>query len=253
MGCGSSVQATQPTPSDQRILSAPVSPVVETENDPPMTSDPEHVGFRVNPEPHEEFFPTYSPTALELKCRSTIAKLGPRSSEESARKEMEELIRQWRESGKLADIESYSLSTPPSQSRSITELSEYLTRSTSNYVKAMEGNELHIQVAKAYCIYSWIAHNITYDSQLWQAYQFGDDSSLQHSTRAEQVIDRRMTVSSGYANLFKSIASASGLKVEVICGNIKEWKTLTMSSPKEDFKASRNNTHAWNSVSIVFL
>ena len=64
----------------------------------------------------------------------TVAKLAPLKSEVSAGRQIEELIQQWKESGQLADIESSSLSTLPSQTRSITELSEYLTRSSANRI-----------------------------------------------------------------------------------------------------------------------
>ena len=145
------------------------------------------------------------------------------------------------------------VSTPPSLTRSIPELSEFLTRNSANYVMAIEGNDLHIQVAKAYCIYSWIANNISYDRQLWQAYQFGDENSFEHSTQAENVLDRCMTVSKGYANLFYSLASKSGLMVEVIHGNIKGWKSQSPTRSKTVFKPSRENAHTWNLVSTSIL
>ena len=214
------------------------------------STSPCNNAFSVNPEPHEEFLPCINPSALELACRSTVEKLVPRKSEEHTRSEIGELIQQWRECGQLADIESYSLSVPPSLTSSIVELSAFLTRSSANYIMTLEGPEVHIQVAKAYCIYSWIANSITFDRQLWQAYQSGDDNlSLESNTQAEHVLEKRVTVSNGYANLFKSLANESGLAVEVIHGNIKAWKSQSMESPENDFEASKNNTHTWNSVS----
>ena len=254
MGCGASVKVVHPSALHRRIPSAQESLQEEVEMHDAVThlsTGMKHYGFSVNPEPHNEFLPRCSPSALELNCLLTVEKLAPCDSEESARRQMDELFQQWRETGQLADIESYSLSTPSSLSSSIVDLSEYLTSSTSKYVKTLEGNELHIQIAKAYCIYSWIAHNITYDRQLWQAYQLGDDNCFELSTHAEQVLDRRMTVSNGYAKLFTSLANASGLETDVLSGNIKDWKSRTMSPPEDDFKASRSNTHTWNSVSVV--
>ena len=265
MGCGSSnLPATQPelrapaNPTQEtrdeepRVSPDPTNPTVENENETQDTVTSAGTGFNINIEPHKEFFPSISPSALELKSQMTVEKLAPHHKEESARREIEELIQHWNDCGQLADIESYSHSTPPSLTRSIPELSEFLTRNNANYVKAIEGNDLHIQVAKAYCIYSWIANNISYDRQLWQAYQFGDENSFEHSTQAENVLDRCMTVSKGYANLFYSLASKSGLMVEVIHGNIKGWKSQSPTRSKTAFKPSRENAHTWNLVSTSF-
>lgn len=257
MGCGTSIHVSQ-SASPERKTSVSANHVIETKSVDTASSqtantDEKQDMFTVNPDPHENFMPTSYPSALELKCRSAIEKIALRHSEEPARKEMKELIQHWREGGQLADIESYSLNAPPSRCTSITELSEYLTSSNSSYIRAIEGNILHLQVAKAYCIYSWIANNITYDNQLWQTYQStGDSTSLERNTRPDEVLERRTTVSNGYANLFKSLAGKSGLKVEVIQGNTKEWwKSQSVLSPEYDFKLSSLNSHAWNSVSII--
>ena len=245
MGCGSSVHVSQPATSEG------ISPAPGELDEVSSASD--HLKedtFTVTPDPHSEFLPRYGPSALELKCRSTIANLVS-SSIETARKKIDDLIQYWKKSGQLADIESYSCTTPPSLSTTTTELSEYLTRSSCNYIKSFEGNMVHVQVAKAYCIYSWIANNITYDNELWQAYKLGDENSLHNKTQAEKVLERRMTVSYGYANLFKSLASKSELKVEVIWGNIKNWKSQSLSCHENEFELSRENAHAWNSVSIL--
>ena len=237
-----------PAPANHREDSATTS-TAGSEDDSDTAGDSMSRIFRVNPEPHKEFLPCLSPSAMELACRSTVEKLVPRKSEENARKDIQEVFQRWKEGGQLADIESYSLNVPPSLTTSIVDLSGFLTKSSADYIKAIEGPELHTHIAKAYCIYCWIANNITFDRHLWQAYQSGGDKlNLDCDTQAECVLERRTTVSSGYANLFKSLANECGMMVEVVDGNIKVWKSQSSESPGNEFEASRKNTHTWNLV-----
>ena len=217
------------------------------------SSEISHNTFKVDPVPHTTFAPDSQPSELELQCQATVAELTLLSSEESTRKEVEELLQQWEESGQLAGIEAHALRIPQSQTTTITELASSLVDSDASYTKAIEGNELHIQVAQAYCIYTWIANNITYDVEQWKAYHSGsgDESNLLSSTEAEEVLDARVTVCSGYANLFKALALTAGLEAETLHGHAKQWKCLSEEKPDVDipFKPSRENAHTWNSVS----
>lgn len=173
------------------------------------------------------------------------------SSGDLARKEVEELLKQWRVSGQLASIESHALSIPPSQSTTIAELADSLVSSQVSFMKAVEGNKFHIQIAKAYCIYVWTANHITYDVDQWKAILLGDEDNLTRNTEAELVLNTRMTVCTGYANLFKALASMCGLGVEVIHGHARSWKSLSEEHPDADtvFKQSRQTSHTWNLVS----
>ena len=256
MGCGSSIHVSPPSssvpgvpaPASSREDSATTSSAGNEDNSDTAGGSMSRV-FSVNPEPHKEFLPCLSPSAMELACRSTVEKLVPRKSEENARKEIQEVFQRWKESGQLADIESYSLSVPPSLTTSIVDLSGFLAKSSAGYIKAVEGQELHTHIAKAYCIYCWIAKNITFDRHLWQAYQSGGDKlNLDSDTQAEHVLERRTAVSSGYANLFKSLANECGMMVEVVHGNVKVWKSQSSESPENEFEASRKNAHSWNLV-----
>jgi hypothetical protein len=259
MGCGSSTQIrvsslSSPGPgvpaslnfSPRKESATSTAAGSEDNSDSDQAGDSTRHMFTVDPEPHKEFLPYLSPSAVELVCRSTVENLAPRKSEESARKEIEEVFQRWKEGGQLADIESYSLSIPPSLTRSVVDLSRFLTKSSA--YNSIEGPELHAQMAKAYCIYCWIANNITFDRQLWQAYQSGDNNLSLDNSQAEQVLERRTAVSSGYANLFKSLAGECGMMVEVVHGNIKMWKSQSSESPQNDFEASRKNIHTWNLV-----
>ena len=253
MGCGTSIQVNEPASPRSPAPAVPDRTGEETPSS-SVAGAGQATGFVVSPEPHAEFLPSLKPSPLEVKCRSIVAQLAPRKSEEAARRELAELIQQWENSGQLADIESYSLSAPASLSNSINKLSEYLTQSSSSYAQAVGSNELHLQVAKAYCIYAWVAKNIKFDGQHWQAHQSQDTNSLEHSTQAEKVLKARMTVSLGYANLFKSLASVSGLKAEVIQGNLKDWRSRSssMASSIHSFQASSVNAHAWNLVYFMY-
>ena len=210
--------------------------------------------FRVDPTPHTMFASDSQQSELELQCQATIAKLVSLSSEKSARKEIEELLQQWVDSGQLASIEAHALSIPSSQTSTVAELADSLVNCSAEYIGAIEGNELHIQVAKAYCIYVWIGNNITYDIEQWKGFLSDDECNLV-CTEAKDVLDSRMTVCTGYANLFKELACISGLEVNVIRGSAKVWKSLSEEKLDADipFKPSRVNAHTWNSVSIIIM
>lgn len=213
---------------------------------------PLHNTFKVDPAPHAAFAPDSLPSELELKCRATVAKLALLSSEESKRKELEGILQQWEKSGHLASIEAYALSVPQLQTTTIAELASSLVNSNAGYIEAAEGNELQIKVAQAYCIYVWVANNIMYDVEQWKLYQSGDESSnLVSSVQAEEVLDTRVTVCTGYANLFKAVALAAGLEAETVHGHVKQWKYLSEEKPDADipFEPSRGNAHTWNTVS----
>ena len=214
-------------------------------------ADPSAFVFRVDPEPHPTFAPKSQLSDRELECQSTIQRIVSCSSGDLARKEVEELLKQWRDSGQLASIESHALSISPSQPNTIAELADSLVNIEVSFMKAVEGNKLHIQIATAYCIYVWIANNITYDVDQWKAIISGDEDSLTRTTEAEVVLNTRVAVCTGYANLFKALASTCGLGVEVIYGHARSWKSLSEKRPDADtvFKQSRQNSHTWNSVS----
>lgn len=213
------------------------------------STDSSTLAFRVDPEPHALFAPESQVNKRELECQSTIAQLAPLPSEELARRQVEEILHQWRNSAQLANIESHALSIP--QPTTTAELADSLTNNSVSYIKSIEGKELHIQVAKAYSIYVWIANNIMYNVEQWKAFHSRDNDSLTCNTEAEEVLNTGVTVCTGYANLFKELASKCGLTVELIHGHAKTWRSLSEEKPGADttFKPSQQNAHTWNSVS----
>ncbi len=90
------------------------------------------------------------------------------------------------------------------------------------------------EAEKARIIYSWIAHNISYDVPALLSGNYGDLSP-------QGVLKTRKGVCSGYADLYKSLARAMGLDVTVIEGYSKGYSYVV---------GSTTSNHAWNSVKI---
>ena len=213
-------------------------------------SEPLASAFKVDPVPPSTFAPYSQLSERELECQATIAEITPLNPGDPTREEIKEILQQWRDSGLLASIEAHALSPVQSQATTISELAHNLVTISADYIKATEGNDVHIQIAKAYCVYVWIAYNITYDVEHWKL-SLSEESGVKCSTDAEEVFNTRVTVCTGYANLFKALAGMCGLEVEVIHGYAKLWKSLSEERPDADmpFKPTRENAHTWNSVS----
>ena len=90
------------------------------------------------------------------------------------------------------------------------------------------------EAEKARIIYSWIAHNISYDVPALLSGNYGD-------LTPEGVLKTRKGVCSGYADLYKSLARAMGLDVTVIEGYSKGYSYVV---------GSTTSNHAWNAVKI---
>lgn len=81
-------------------------------------------------------------------------------------------------------------------------------------------------------IYSWIAHNVTYDADAL----FGRSST--HGNTAEETYRIRKAVCEGFANLFVRMATEVGLEAEKVIGYAKGIDYATG-------RRSRNPNHAW--------
>ena len=92
------------------------------------------------------------------------------------------------------------------------------------------------EAEKARLIYSWITQHIGYDVQALQR----DRRTLDLSTQG--VLTTRMTICSGYANLYQSLAKAMGLKSVIIEGYGK--------GPSYLVGQDNDINHAWNGVKI---
>lgn len=90
---------------------------------------------------------------------------------------------------------------------------------------------------KALALYSWLGENIAYDVEGFLKGEYGDCS-------AEAVFSRRVTVCSGYANLFKAMADEVGLESEVVDGFAKGYGYQAGQTPDPQ------PNHAWNAVKV---
>lgn len=122
-------------------------------------------------------------------------------------------------------IDKHAMSTPAEEEESPNRLGIYLTEP---YSKDKD---------KAYSIYRWLTLNIAYDVDGF----FGRDSKK--SCSAEDVLKNKLSVCSGYANLFKAMGKAAGLEIEVVSGYAKGYGY----KPGQRIQGSN---HAWNALRI---
>jgi transglutaminase/protease-like cytokinesis protein 3 len=111
------------------------------------------------------------------------------------------------------------------QGSSTTELATILSRYGKN------------DLEKARLIYSWITSHIDYDAP-----SFFDGSYVRSDSSPEAVLRKRLTVCSGYANLFQALAKAMNLEAVVIEGYAK--------GDSYGVGGDRDVNHAWSAVKI---
>lgn len=122
----------------------------------------------------------------------------------------------------LTNIDNYAFSIHY-DGASVSDLASIL----SHYAKT--------EAEKARIIYSWIAHNISYDVQAYLSKDYRDSSP-------QAVLITRKGVCSGYANLYMALARAMGLESSVIDGYAKGYGYVVSQTTKIN--------HAWNAVKI---
>lgn len=88
---------------------------------------------------------------------------------------------------------------------------------------------------KCRSIFTWIAHNISYD---YDAFLQGAYGAL----KPEDVLQKRRAICGGYANLFKEMAETAGLRAVVVGGFSRGY-----GYDAQHLFADRNR-HAWNAV-----
>jgi len=104
-------------------------------------------------------------------------------------------------------------------------LAEYITRD-------MDKDE-----EKAWALYRWIGHNITYD---WDAF-LGNSSQWYTPS---QILDRKKGVCSDYSILFTAMGRTAGLEVQYIEGNAKGYSYF------QGTDVPGKSNHAWNVIKI---
>jgi transglutaminase/protease-like cytokinesis protein 3 len=123
------------------------------------------------------------------------------------------------------EVDSYALNAPESATRSIANLSRYLT---APFTQDHE---------KARAIFCWIAHNISYDVE-------GFFSGSTSSSDTRDVLQSRSSVCAGYSSLFGELGRAAGLDVETVNGYAKGFSY----QPGDPIGGTSN--HAWNAVRL---
>lgn len=123
-------------------------------------------------------------------------------------------------------IDKHALSVIDYKNESIKSLTERLIKNTEN------------EFEKARSIYRWITKNISYDVQSYFK------NNIEHQrVQAKYVLKSKISVCSGYANLFKEMANAAGLESEVVSGFAKGYGF-------EAGDAIGESNHAWNAVRL---
>ena len=102
-------------------------------------------------------------------------------------------------------------------------LAQYLRRPTTS------------ELEKARVAYTWITHNIKYDTDSFF-------KGLYPSTRPRNVLRRGYAVCGGYARLYKELVKKMGLQSKIITGYSKGYRWNGTISSK--------SYHAWNAVKI---
>ena len=200
----------------------------------------------VDPNIPESFYPRVS--REEEQCRLTRSKISIITSEKELRQRVRELLEEWRLGTLLGRIESHALSIAAHNTTTVDILAASLANPDAKYVKILcESNPLCLTFAKAYAIFYWISSNI---KMQWTSY--ANPETFRSGTEAKHVLEKRESISKGYANLFHSIATAIGLKSCVVMENIKLSRSeLQLSKPTGEFECSKSNQHWWNMVSIT--
>ncbi|HEX2951630.1 MAG TPA: transglutaminase domain-containing protein [Armatimonadota bacterium] len=121
-----------------------------------------------------------------------------------------------------AQLAAHVQYTPRSVTGNIPALATYLTTPASS------------QRDKAWAIYRWVTGNVSYNVAGRLSGRLGDN-------HAEAVLNRRVAVCDGYANLYQALAHAAGLTVVKVLGVCKE-DPFSPSAAKK--------SHAWNAVKI---
>lgn len=122
-------------------------------------------------------------------------------------------------------IDAHVLSTPEGETESVAKLSAYLTN-------PWEGDR-----NKAYAIFRWLSFNVAYDVDGF----FG--RTAKSNTDAGSVLQHKVSVCAGYANLFEGLGKEAGLQVHTVEGYAKGYGF----EPGQQIKSTN---HAWNAVQV---
>lgn len=200
--------------------------------------------------PPESFYPkVVGISREEEQCRATRRKMVAKETERPLRSLVEQTLNDWREGSVLGQIESHALSVPAECTTSVKTLASSLADPQAKYCKSLcESASFHLQIAKAYAIYFWIANNIRFCQNMWESF-LSNPEDFESKAKPREVLRKRKYFSIGHANLFHGVATAAGLTACVVVGNLKVCRSLSSSLPDyQHFEPSRLNAHWWNMV-----
>jgi hypothetical protein len=123
---------------------------------------------------------------------------------------------------RLQELDQFAFNTDVRYSKDVKTLAAYLNKEATN------------DYERARIIFAWVARNVRYNDNGYNAGNFGDNS-------VEVVLKSRISVCDGYARLYKALGEEMGLKVETVSGYAKGYGY----APGKRFTQTN---HAWNSV-----
>ena len=103
----------------------------------------------------------------------------------------------------------------------------------ANYLQEKADNDLE----KARAIYVWLTENVRYDDD-------GYNSGNYSNSSAEAVLENRLSVCAGYANLYEALGKEMGLNIKKVSGYAKGYGY----SKGDSFD---DTDHAWNIIGIA--
>ncbi|GAB4480839.1 MAG: hypothetical protein OHK0057_34770 [Thermoflexibacter sp.] len=125
----------------------------------------------------------------------------------------------------FAEIDKFALTIPESHTKNFNLLAKTLSKPAKN------------DLEKVRAIYKWITHHIRYDWDTFQQKSITDQS-------AEKILQSRLAVCEGYANLFKALCEALNIPCEVVSGYAK-GTDYQVGEPIDE------PNHSWNVVKIA--
>lgn len=189
------------------------------------------------------FLPDHVSSSHQKNCQTVFDSLQPLKKELEKRRNTENVMRRWKESGVLDRVHDY-VDAITKANPTLEEISGLLTKDSTPYLRGIEKGQL-TDLLKAYAIYYWVANNIEYNVNEWNSMI---STCLYPDVSPRHVFKRRSSVCSGYANLYELLASQAGLKVTIINGHFK--RAITKKGQSDFFSPGNNNSHAWNAVSV---
>lgn len=117
--------------------------------------------------------------------------------------------------------------------------------SSTDRLAARINADFSTEFSRARAIYTWIALNISYDTEKYLrnnplVYTEGQEEQINNQI-IKEVLLKRMAICDGYSRLFKRLATLVGLESEIITG----WGK---TDPSEIGVPFSGTNHAWNSV-----